>query len=108
MSTSSAWEIVEEDYGEELWFGGDGCGLLYVNGWANGGCKNSDPAEWATLKREALLMAQAPALLVIAKSVAGIGLHVVPAGEHACLCSQCERVQEARRVVFAATGEQSW
>lgn len=58
----SAWEIVEEDYGDELWFGGTGHGLICVNGWANGGCKKNE-TEWEKLQAEARLIAAAPTLL---------------------------------------------
>ena len=60
--THTPWEIEEDDYGDELWFGGKGCGLITVNGWSNGGCKR-DPEAWAKLQDEARLIAAAPDLL---------------------------------------------
>ena len=64
--TPSFWEITEEDYGDELWFGGKGAGMIFVNGWANGGNKNvGDGSEWEALKKEAMLIAAAPDLLAL-------------------------------------------
>jgi len=60
--TPGPWEIDEQDYGDELWFGGTGCGLVTVNGWSNGGCKDQ-PDEWAQLLTDARLIAAAPELL---------------------------------------------
>lgn len=60
--TKGPWKISEQDYGDELWFGGEGCGLITVNGWANGGCKDK-PKEWAKMKADARLIAAAPDLL---------------------------------------------
>jgi hypothetical protein len=68
MSGNTTWEIEESDYGDELWFGGEGCGLIQVNGWSNGGCKDI-PAEWMDLQRQARLIAAAPELLAAAKLV---------------------------------------
>jgi len=60
--TPGPWEIDDDDYGHELWFGGKGCGLVAVNGWVNGGCKD-EPDEWAQLLTDARLIAAAPDLL---------------------------------------------
>ena len=65
--THTPWEIEEDDYGDELWFGGEGCGLITVNGWSNGGCKR-DPEAWAKLQDEAHLIAAAPELLAVLKA----------------------------------------
>lgn len=52
----------------------------------------------------ARLIATAPELLSVARSVAGIGFHFSPERD-TCLCSQCALVREARAVVSKATGE---
>ena len=52
-ATDSQFKVTEEDYGDELWFGGEGEGIIYVGGWANGGCKSDDPKAWEQLKAEA-------------------------------------------------------
>jgi hypothetical protein len=56
------WEIEESDYGDELWFGGTGHGLITVGKWSSGGCKK-EPLEWAELQAEARLIASARNLL---------------------------------------------
>ena len=60
--TPGPWEIEEDDYGGEIWLGGDGCGMIVVNGWVNGGCM-AHPVEWAKLQANARLIAAAPDLL---------------------------------------------
>jgi hypothetical protein len=60
--TPGPWEIEEDDYGDEIWLGGDGCGMIVVNGWVNGGCM-ANPVEWAKLQADARLIAAAPDLL---------------------------------------------
>lgn len=64
--TPGPWEVSEDDYGDELWFGGDGKGLVSVNGFSNGGCKDR-PEEWQQLLADARLMAAAPELLDVAE-----------------------------------------
>jgi hypothetical protein len=63
--TPGPWEIEEDDYGGEIWLGGDGCGMIVVNGWVNGGCM-AHPVEWAKLQADARLIAAAPDLLACA------------------------------------------
>ena len=63
--TSGAWEVEEEDYGQEIWFGGEGCGTLSVNGFFTGGSKEYYE-NWAVRKADAELIAAAPKLLRIA------------------------------------------
>ena len=65
--TQDNWEILESDYGDELWFGGEGCGLISVNGWSNGGCKK-ELKSWEKLKAEARLIATASELLAACKA----------------------------------------
>lgn len=60
--TPGPWEIEEDDYGDELWFGGEGRGIITVNGWSNGGCKR-DPERWSNMQADARLIAAAPDLL---------------------------------------------
>lgn len=48
--------ISEDDYGDELWFGGQGCGLIYVGGWADGGCKQN-AEQWKELQADAAYIA---------------------------------------------------
>jgi hypothetical protein len=62
--TPGPWEIEEDDYGDEIWLGGEGAGMIVVNGWVNGGCKQT-PSEWAALQAEARLIAAAPDLLAL-------------------------------------------
>ena len=63
--TSGTWEIDEDDYGQEIWFGGEGCGMLSVNGFFTGGSKEY-PEHCAVRKADAELIAAAPKLLRIA------------------------------------------
>lgn len=63
MSLLPITQIEESDYGDELWFGGDGCGLISVGEWYAGGCKSSRPQDWSELKRQTNLIAAAPDLL---------------------------------------------
>ena len=51
-------EIQESDYGDEHWFGGDGCGQIQVGVWVGGGCKKSQ-GEWQQLKADAKFIAAA-------------------------------------------------
>jgi hypothetical protein len=66
--TPGPWYIEDSDYGDEIWLGGEGCGMIVVNGWVNGGCKG-DPSEWAKLWVDACLIAAAPDLLAALKGV---------------------------------------
>ncbi len=63
--TQGPWDTEDSDYGDEIWLGGEGCGMIVVNGWVNGGCKG-DPSEWAKLWADACLIAAAPDLLACA------------------------------------------
>ena len=51
-ATPGPWTIVENDYGDEHWFGGSGDGQVFVNGFVSGGCKRN-PKKWAQLKADA-------------------------------------------------------
>jgi hypothetical protein len=64
-----AWEIKVDDYGDEVWYGGDGCGMITVNGWTNGGYKKDDPEKWAKLLDEANLIAEVPNMLAALEEV---------------------------------------
>ena len=55
-ATEGPWEVEEQDYGDEIWFGGDGEGLIKINGWYSGGCKKY-PEQWKQLHNEAQLIA---------------------------------------------------
>ena len=57
-------EIQESDYGDEHWFGGDGCGQIEVGGWVGGGCKKNQ-GEWQQLKADAKFIAAANPALVL-------------------------------------------
>jgi hypothetical protein len=71
--TPGPWEIEEDDYGNEIWLGGDGCGMIVVNGWVNGGCM-ANPVEWAKLQADARLIAAAPDLLDVLLWVESTGV----------------------------------
>jgi hypothetical protein len=60
--TPGPWGHAESTYGDEIWLGGEGAGMIVVNGWVNGGCMD-DPVQWAKLQAEARLIRTAPALL---------------------------------------------
>lgn len=60
--TPTPIEVEESNYGEELWFGGKGMGLITIHigefGWREGGCKNV-PDQWERLKQQAALIVKA-------------------------------------------------
>ena len=66
--TPGPWEIIEDDYGDEHWFGGFGGGQIQVNEWVNGGCLDN-PKEWAKLQAEARLIAASPDLYAVLKEL---------------------------------------
>lgn len=61
--TPGPWKLIEDDYGDEYWFGGFGEGQITVNGWVNGGYRTCDPKKWRQAQVDAKLMAAAPELL---------------------------------------------
>ena len=93
------WEIEESDYGDELWFGGTGAGLISVNGWSNGGCKQS-AKDWEALQAEARLIAAAPAMFASLKSMVDMMEDGDEPGEGS------EWYLKARAALNKATGEQ--
>lgn len=88
------------DFGNEVWFEGEGEGLIDVNGWVNGGCKKSNPLKWERLKKEAMLIAAAPDLLEALNSAIGLlkGHQETPKGK--------ARYEAARAAIAKATGEE--
>ena len=60
--TPAPWDTEESSYGDEIWLGGNGAGMIIVNGWINGGCMDN-PARWAVVQADARLIAAAPDLL---------------------------------------------
>ena len=92
--TPGPWEITEDDYGDEHWFGGDGNGQIQVNEWVNGGCKKH-PEMWGKLQAEARLIAAAPEMLEALKDA-------VRDSE-----SPGQWLDEARAAIAKATGEQA-
>ena len=48
-------EIIENDYGDEYWYGGEAGGTVRVGGWVTGWRKD-DPASLARARREAALI----------------------------------------------------
>lgn len=95
--TPGPWEIDEQDYGDELWFGGTGCGLVTVNGWSNGGRKDQ-PDEWAQLLTDARLIAAAPELL---EALKGMVEHFWIAGSEA----EWDAIQKATKTIAKAEGQ---
>ena len=67
--TPGPGDLEEDTYGEEIWLGGAGAGMIVVNGWVNGGCMD-DPAQWATLQADARLIRAAPDLLAALEAIA--------------------------------------
>jgi hypothetical protein len=61
------WDVEYFDYGEEIWFGGEGCGTWYVGPCVLGGAGN-DPEEKAIMDATARLIAAAPELLAACKA----------------------------------------
>lgn len=57
--------IDENDYGDEIWFGGYGCGMIEVGKWINGGQKK-DPEKWSAIKADAEFIAAATPSVVLA------------------------------------------
>ncbi len=51
----------------------------------------------------ARLIAAAPEMLDVVRSVAATGFHVIP-GRDECVCTHCELVREARAAIAKATG----
>ena len=91
--TPGPWKITEDDYGHEHWFGGDGEGQIFVNGWVNGGCKKH-PSEWRKLQADARLIAAAPDLL---ESLRGFIEHGT--------CFDADDWAKAKAAIAKATGE---
>lgn len=48
-------KVVESDYGDEIWFGGKGRGIITVGEWICGGQKHH-PEEWEKRRFEARLI----------------------------------------------------
>lgn len=64
--TPGPWEAEYSDYGDEIWFGGSGCGMWAIRGpdaCYLAGCAERSPAEKATAESNARLIAAAPRLL---------------------------------------------
>ena len=93
-----AWEIEEDDYGDEIWYGGKGCGLITVNGWTNGGCKD-DPEKWEALKAEARLISAAPDLLNALENLTKFIEQAYPNA------TEWVRYTRAKAAIAKATGE---
>jgi len=103
--TPGPWEIEEDDYGDEIWLGGDGCGMLVVNGWVNGGCKDN-PNRWAALQAEACLIAAAPDLLAALEAGAECLVSWMEAADPDYVREPDEQVLAAMRAAIAkATGQ---
>lgn len=66
-------DVNYSDYGDELWFGGEGKGTYYIDAsddvtlCAGGGCQ--DPERKATLARIARLVSYAPVMLDLLKQI---------------------------------------
>jgi len=57
--TPGPWTILFEDYGDEIWFGGEGCGMWLVGPAIMGGGA-SNPATKAQTDADASLISAAP------------------------------------------------
>lgn len=66
--TPGQWEINEDDYGDEHWFGGEGRGEIRVGRWVTGGCKDN-PEEWAKRQYEARLVSVSEQMLAELKEL---------------------------------------
>ena len=51
-------EIIEDDYGDEWWFGGHGKGQIVVGEWVTGGGMGN-PDLWEKRRRQAKIIAKA-------------------------------------------------
>lgn len=69
MSITPLSDMSESDYGDELWFGGDGCGLISVGDWSAGGVKKDYPDDWELLQKQAKLISAAQVMFDALESV---------------------------------------
>ena len=93
--TPGPWDLEEGSYGEEIWLGGTGAGMIVVNGWVNGGCMD-DPVQWAKLQADARLIAAAPDLLAACVEF----VRKVDAGE----ARSTKSAEQMRAAIAKATG----
>ena len=96
--TPAPWDIEVSSYGHEIWLGGDGAGMIIINGWINGGCMDN-PARWAVVQADARLIAAAPDLLAACQALLSqIEWGGAPDGP---------ATQNARAAIALATGEET-
>ena len=105
--TPAPWDTEESSYGDEIWLGGNGAGMIIVNGWINGGCMDN-PARWAVVQADARLIAAAPDLLAALQYAAGKLISLAEAetdDQERWIIDDISRV--IRATIAKATGEET-
>jgi hypothetical protein len=66
--TPGPWKAEHDNYGDEIWYGGNACGMWTIrgpNGCYMASCDNGSEAERARCEADARLIAAAPELLAV-------------------------------------------
>lgn len=108
MSIQPLSEIEIDDYGDEIWLGGLGHGMITVGEWVSGGYKKTHPSDWEELLKQAALIAAAPDLLEALEAAIECGMVPISSAKEGGAMKHSIQVKVAdqiRAAIARAKGE---